>query len=353
MNEQEQQQYEQVDMPFYKDQIAPILPDKILDFHTHIWTKDVWKAEQRQDTPGGKYMVTTKDYTIEDLIQDGKMMFPDRCFEAVCFGQPSPTADLKKSNDYVIGVTGNSGLYPLIITGRDTTNPAELEEAVTQKGFLGYKVFLNWVGDDYGKITIEDMIGPAEMEIANKLGLIVLLHVPRAERLADPDVCKGVERLSKDYPNASIVLAHCGRCYLPDEAKQAMGAMKSLENVYLDTAMVMEPTAIEIVLDNVGPAKLLFATDLPVANMRGRRVYVMDHWVDLVLEGYSASAYRVSSNNMRATFMVYEIILAIRRAAERIGLSEQQIHDIFYQNGMSLLEKVMNGPKHMIIPSSE
>ena len=76
--------------------------------------------------------------------------------------------------------------------------------------------------------------------------------------------------------------------------------------------------------------------------MRGRRVYVLDHWVDLVLKGYFDSAYRVGSNNMQATFMVYEIILAVRRAAERVGLPQEKIHNIFYNNGMSLINCVMN-----------
>jgi len=71
MNKQEQQQYEQIDMPFYKNEIseiAPALPDKLLDFHTHIWTKESWKTEQQQGLLGGKYMVTTKEYTIEALL---------------------------------------------------------------------------------------------------------------------------------------------------------------------------------------------------------------------------------------------------------------------------------------------
>ena len=43
---------------------------------------------------------------------------------------------------------------------------------------------------------------------------------------------------------------------------------------------------------------------------------------------------------MRATFMVYEIILAIRRAAQRVGLTARQTQAIFCDNGMRLLEAV-------------
>jgi hypothetical protein len=74
--------------------------------------------------------------------------------------------------------------------------------------------------------------------------------------------------------------------------------------------------------------------------MRGRRVYVLDHWVDLVLPGPQASAYRVASEDMRASFMVYEIILAIRRAAERVRLSEKKLKAIFHDNGLGLLKRV-------------
>jgi hypothetical protein len=120
----------------------------------------------------------------------------------------------------------------------------------------------------------------------------------------------------------------------------AVGSVKDLSNVYLDTSMVMDPTVFEIILENIPSERLLFATDFPVPAMRGRRVYVMDHWVDLVLPGYPESGYRVQSPNMRATFMVYEIVLAVRRAAERIGLPAQQLEAIFYGNGIKVLERV-------------
>ncbi len=185
------------------------------------------------------------------------------------------------------------------------------------------------------------MISPVEMEAADSRRLIVLLHVPRSGRLADPVVQQGVRRLSEEFPRSVIVLAHCGRCYLPDEMKRAVHAVRNLHNVYFDTSMVMEPLTLEILLHEIDSSRLLFATDFPIPAMRGRRVYVMDHWVDLVLEGYEPSDYRVRSDNMRASFMVYEIVLAVRRAAERIGLSEKQLQAVFYDNGKKLLDSVL------------
>ncbi|MFH1904429.1 MAG: amidohydrolase family protein [bacterium] len=336
-----QNYYKTVDLPFYKNEVLPILPAQVLDFHAHLWTKQQWKkVPWEENAPGSKYMVTQTDYSVEKLLADGRMIFPDCKYNAVCFGNPTPAVDLELTNDYVAMAGRKENFFPLMIAGRDIMSQEKIKQRILKDGFMGYKVFLNWFGNDYGNVSIEDMIGSAEMELANKYHLIVLLHVPRDERLADPEVQSGLRNLSENYPNSQIVLAHCGRCYLPDQMKKAINAVKNLENVYLDTSMVMDPLVLQMVFETIDSKRVLFATDLPVANMRGRRVYVMNHWVDIVLEGYPLSAYRVEAKDIHATFMVYEIILAIRRAAERAQLSQEQLQAIFYDNGMALLKSV-------------
>jgi len=339
-----EERYQQVDLPFYRERVAPLLPPQVLDFHVHAWKSEQWKYVPWQtDAAGAKYLVTVEQYGVERLLADGEMLFPDRPFQAVCFGYPTPAADLQKTNDYLAAAARHAGLFPLLLTGKDKLPPAHLEAAVRERGFFGYKVLLDWFGNDYGSVNVEQMIGPQEMVLADELGLIVMLHVPRAGRLADPEVQRGVRKCATEYPGANIVLAHCGRCYHPDEMKSAVGAVADLENVYLDTAMVMDPLVLQMVFKHVDSRRVLFATDLPVAAMRGRRVYVMDHWVDLVLEGYPPSEYRVASNEILATFMAWEIVLAIVRAAETAGLSQDQLQAVFHGNGMALLRRVLDG----------
>jgi hypothetical protein len=218
-----------------------------------------------------------------------------------------------------------------------------LRQRIEEYNFLGYKVFLNWLGDDYGNKRVEDMLGANEMDLAHELGLVVLLHVPRAGRLADPEVQRGVRWLAEGWPGARIVLAHCGRCYLPAEMEKAARFLRDLPTVFLDTAMVMDEVVLQMAFDSLGPSRVLFATDYPVAAMRGRRVRVMDHWVDIVQGDYPTSAYRVRAEGIRSTFMSVEIALAVIGAARRVGLTEKQLHAVFFDNGMSLLRGVMGG----------
>ena len=286
-------------------------------------------------------VINEKEYTFNKLLKDAGKIFPGKIYKAVCFGLPTPAIDLNRTNNYISkGASDKSNIYPLMIAGKGLLSEGQLEKEIIEGGFLGYKVFLNWLGNDYSNIFIEDMISPLEMKIADRYNLIVLLHVPGSDRLADPVVQQGVRNLAITYPNAQIVLAHCGRCYLPDQMKRAVKAIKDLNNVYLDTSMVMDQTSLEILLEQINTKRLVFATDFPIPIMRGRRVSVMDHWVDIVLEGYPKSEYRVQSNNIRATFMVYEIVLAILRAAERLKLSKEEIESIFHDNGIEIIERV-------------
>ncbi len=337
----EEKHYETVDLPFYREKIKPRLPESILDFHTHVWLSSHFKiVPWEENKKGGKYMVTSTEYSYEALQKDAERMFPGIEYKAVCFGNPTPAIEPRLTNKYVSdGAAPLPGMFPLMVAGKGLFSAEEIEKTLIEGRFLGYKVFLNWWGDNYGDVTIEDMLSPVEMKIADKYRLIVLLHVPRTDRLANPVVQRGIRKLAEDYPNAQIVLAHCGRCYLPDQMKKAAGSIKDLPNVSLDSSMVMDPTAIEILLENIDSKRLLFATDYPVPAMRGRRVYVMDHWVDLVLDGYPESSYRVQSDNMRASFMVYEIVLAVIRAAERMKLTDTQISGIFHDNGMKIIGK--------------
>ena len=201
-----------MDLPFYREQVEPLLPPAILDFHAHVWDRSLWKInpwDEKRD--GAAYMVTDTSYTFEELDADAGRIFPGKEYRAVCFGNPTPAADLERTNRWVAeGAGAREDRYPLMLAGKGLMDRKLLEETLAGGSFYGYKVFLNWFGDNYGDVLIEDMLSPLEMELAEKRRLVVLLHVPRSDRLADPEIGRGVRDLAVKYPNAQIVLAHCG-----------------------------------------------------------------------------------------------------------------------------------------------
>jgi len=342
---------------FYMEQVAPMLPGEILDFHTHIWMADQWLripgSENISDSaglgvsPAARYMSTELEYPAGSLEGDLLRSFPGkRCF-AVCFGQPTPAVDTADTNKYVAeSANEDPRLFPLMVAGSGRIPPGAMEDELDLRGFFGYKVFLDWIGNDYGNIRVEDMLSEAEMEIADRRRLVVMLHVPRAGRLADPEIQAGVRNLAVSCPNAAIVLAHCGRCYHPLEMNRAIGPIADLENVYMDTSMVMEPIILEKAIRSIGAGRLLFATDFPVAAMKGKRVNIRDHWVDVVASGYPECQYRVPSDAFTPMCMAREIALSVIIAAEAAGVGEGALEGIFYGNGMKLLKNACGGKSY-------
>ena len=341
----EELRYRTIDLPFFEQEIAPFLPPVVLDFHAHTWRRQDWHSVPwTERKPGASYMVAEEYYPVEALLADGRRIFAGREYRAVCFGYPTPSADNEKDTAYVAEAGRRRGLYPLMVTGSPLGVPRErLRQRLDEHGFLGYKVFLGWHGDDYGNVRVQDMVSANEMDLAQERGLVVLLHVPRAGRLADPVIQDGVRWLNGSWPAARIVLAHCGRCYLPEEMQKAIGFLRDMPNVFLDTSMVMDETVLRTVFDGVESTRVLYATDFPIAAMRGRRVRVMDHWVDVVSGDYPPSAYRVPAQGIRATFMALETALAVVKAGRAAGLAEAALRGVFFDNGMRVLAGVQGG----------
>lgn len=336
--------YQTVDLAVYYNELEEYLPETVLDFHTHVWLRGHFgRVPWDTGLPGGSYMIVNTDYGFEALQADGARFFPTRKYAAVCFGYPAPSGDWETSNAYTARGGGHPRMYPLFVEGKDTTPKEILRQKLAAGGYFGYKVATPWQGDDYGDITVEDMLGRGQMELANELGLVVLLHLPRSGRMADPVNIASLQKLAKTYPQAQIVLAHCGRCYCPGLMQKGIGPLKDLENLFFDVSMVMDPVVLQILFEHVDSQRVFYATDLPVAAMRGRRVCVNDHWVDVVREPSQGSAYRLSAETLNATFMAYEIARAVRDAALLAGLSRQEIQSIFYNNGMALLERAAHG----------
>ena len=92
-----------------------------------------------------------------------------------------------------------------------------------------------------------------------------MLHIPGSERLARKSSVEGIQRLSREYPNANIIVAHLGRSYCPWSMKGGIAKLCDLPNVYWDTSFVQNSLVYKIFFDHVDPAKVLYGTDLPIS----------------------------------------------------------------------------------------
>jgi len=338
LQESEAEYYERVDMKVYREEIAPILPQQILDIHAHIWPSLVATYNKYPAVAG--YKGVPEHYSFADLEQSAKMLFPDRIYHAVCFGAPFAEAVDAGINEALSrGAKQWPRRYALLVaTPRESAE--ELRRALLQGRFYGFKVAVNLAPHAYATDRIMDVFSAAQRRVADELGLMVMLHIPRARRLADRQNIADLQRLSEECPNAKIILAHLGRSYCSWVIRDSIHELKDLGNIYWDVSYVQNAMVYEILFENVDSRRVLFGTDQPLADIRGHRVCVNKQWVDVTRDHYSWAAFRREGLEVEATFVAYEIIRALREGAERAGLGRQQLRAIFFDNGMRLIKDV-------------
>ena len=338
MTESELDYYHRVDMQAYRDEIAPVLPAQVLDMHAHVWPTLV--AKHNKYPALGEFKGVPDHYTFADLDASAKRLFPDRVYHAVCFGAAFPEAVEAGENDRIAqGAREWPRRYPLLIAGPHD-GEQQLHNALQSGGFYGFKVAVNLETQHYATDRIMYVFSEAQRKLANELGLIVMLHIPRSKRLADSENVSDIQHICREYPNLKLVLAHLGRAYCSWVIKDSIKLLKDLPNLYWDVSYVQNETVFQIVMENVDPTHIVFGTDQPLAEFRGRRVCVNNAWVDVTRDRYSWSAFCREGLEIEATFVAYEIIRAMTEGAERAGLTREQLRAMFFDNGMKLVEDV-------------
>lgn len=324
-------------MKIFREELDGFLPDRILDFHVHIINQEALPEGQSYSCAGH----AAGKYDFDDLVEDSPDIYPDRDVYAVCFGFPKVEYNREANDRYVAGHCDGKRFFPLRLFDPHETDPAAVRKDLVERGFLGIKPYLDYVRkDDPNDVEIREMLPEWIMEIVDELGLIVMLHIPRAQRLADPLNQEQVVMLSERYPNAKLVLAHVGRAYFLKNVVGNLANLKRLPNVWYDLAMLNNWEVLEHLFGTVPAEKILYGTDIPIALAPGKSVEINDQYTYVTPMPWELS---ISDEHGKLVFtsFLYEELRAIRKAVERAGKGEDFVRGIFFENGMKLLNEAM------------
>jgi predicted TIM-barrel fold metal-dependent hydrolase len=284
-----------------------------------------------------------EEFPHEALAEVHRTIFPGRQMRALVFGSVDAKCDLDATNAYVREAAEIHGWDSLMVPSL-TDDADTLLAKVREGGFLGFKPYWTFpaahLGIPQNDVTLEDMVPPAMREAADRGGLIITTHIPRAKRLADPVNIEGLRRLCADAPNAKIVLAHFGRCYFPEAIGDGL-LLADIDNLYPELSFVQDWEVVEAVLLKFDRKKVLFGLDLPVAQEKGKMIGINGQRHFFTKRPHKWSAHvDPDSYEVRCTLFAYEVCRAIRKASERVGLSREEVEDIFYDNATRLVDSV-------------
>lgn len=326
-----------VDRAVYRQEIAPWLPPRVLDFHVHVNLPAHTDPISPERIASNWAMEVGTAQSWDDLRATYAALFEGREVGCVAFGTVYRETRTDENNAYVLaGATETPGrAFPLMVTRPEW--PAEKVASGLAAGFVGIKPYPDLVPGNV-EVSVFDFLPHAHLNALDEAGGILMLHLPRAGRLGDPENVREVRELRQRYPRVKPVIAHVGRAYCLPTAERGLPGLADDPGIVFDISANLNSDVFRFALDVVGPDRLLFGSDLPITLMRGMREHVGEKYVNYTSTPYSWNTNRKSPDEeARYTFFLYEELRAIIRAVQQVGLGKEAMTKIMHDNGMRVL----------------
>ena len=335
------------DKRIYEEELRDFLPEKILDIHTHVWLDEL-TAKEPPVAGEVKRTVTwpslvALDNSIEDLQETYRLMFPGKQVKSLMF----TSGNLSEENNNYVSECSRKHDWPALYFSRPTQSADEVEQKIREGGFLGVKSYLD-LAPKYlptAEIRIFDFFPKHQLARLNEMGAIVMLHIPRNGRLKDPVNLQQILEIKREFPKLRLIIAHICRAYVKEDIGNAFEVLSEAPDLMFDFCANSCEYAITELIRNVGPKRAMFGTDMPILRLRTHRIEENGTYINLIPPGLYGDPKQDShlrevspEEAEKITFFAYEELLSLKRAAQTLNLSKQDIEDIMYNNAMNLIE---------------
>jgi predicted TIM-barrel fold metal-dependent hydrolase len=331
----------ELDKAFYHRFLQPRMPEEIFDIHVHInlpehiaavpsarWQSD-WALESGHLLPA------------EDAYACASELFPDSRYRIAGFPWPIKEADMEANNAYLAQKHAEELLAPFM-TIRPEWNPDQIEHILQADGFVGFKPYPDMVSGVKGAdVSIFDFMPHEQWRIADRYRKAVMLHLPRAGRIADPDNIRELRDIRNKYQNVTIIIAHFGRAFCPYYLQRGLELLGSdAQGFYFDTAAVINPETYDLAFSHIDAERILFGTDMPILFWHGRRSWTKREYRNLCRESFSWNT-RHESPDVEAeyTLFLYEQMRSILDAMDRHRYDTLLKMAVFRDNAKRIIGK--------------
>jgi glutamate-1-semialdehyde 2,1-aminomutase len=313
------------DRELFDRRLRGFVPPDAFDAHAHLYDLRTFAADY-QALPAENSRIGFDVYRR----QLAEWMGDRRPSDGLFFAYPTPALDMGAANDFLAeAVRARPGSRGLLMV-RPGDDADRVESQVRAGGWAGFKVYHLYSGRaDTQESAIGEFLPDWAWEIAGRRGLTIMLHLVRRRSLADPDNQQYLRRYCRRFPGAKLILAHAARGFCGAHTVEGIDALRGLDNVYFDTSAVCEAHPFEAILRTLGVSRLLYGSDFPIAQLRGKAVSVGDSY-----QWFYASA---EGGNGKMTLVGLESLLALRLACLALRLTDGDVERLFGGNARSIL----------------
>ena len=307
------------------------LPDRVFDAHAHLYRRADFHSRSTfvGDGPEEAGLDTWRQRV-------GRQVGPGRLCGALCVAMPGTDERLPAINEYVAAQVSRQEAFRAAVMVSPNSSRQELESLLELhpniRAFKCYHTLVARKGTFQARI--EEYLPEWAWEIAQARGMAILLHMVRDRALADPENQRSIRRQCERYPDAKLILAHAARGFHAPNTVAGIGALAGLQNVWFDTSAVCEAAPILAILDVFGPRRVMWGSDFPVSEQRGRCVTLGTGFVWVTTDQV---AWNEKAFFGEPVLVGLESIRALLAACDEMRLAEEDLADVFCENARRLL----------------
>ena len=317
--------YRDQDALIWEEELEGFVPEKVFDAHCHLFDPDCVE----------NFVTVPDNYTPIDL---GRMrewagtVFPGRTAHFLLVAKPHPRTDAGSYNRMLAQEVAKDGSSRAHCLATPAYGAGDLERDIKRYGFQGVKVYRCFsVTGDAAECRIHEYFPHDQLEVANRLGLWVTLHLATSDACADERNLRDLEEFTtRRYPNIKWILAHCARSFTYYPIQRAIDRLRDLPNLWYDLSAVTDVRPFVTLFRRERLDRLFYGSDgVDAVSHHGKYIALGRAWQTFFAD---RSGLTFSHCQGRPILALYEQLLAIKHAAEIAELSRPDIERIFWGN---------------------
>ena len=317
--------YNRHDELIWEEELEDFVPQKVFDSHCHVLNKD------HLDPDDPKTAARTH-VDLATLQAYAKKLYHGREVHFLLLGKPAPGIDVRAHVDWCSKEARKDPKSRAFRLVTPSCKLEDIERDVKNLGFTGLKVYRYFsVTGDIDQCRIHEYLPHEQMELANELGLWVTLHLARSDGGGDKQNLDDLQEYTmKRYPKIKWIMAHCARCFTHYPIRQGIDRLRDMPNIWYDLSAVCDPLVFVTMFGKEDKKRLFHGSDsIDAVHFRGRYIVLGRAWQNLYTDKTDLT---FAHCDFRPILCAYEQFLAMKQAAEIVGLSKSDIQDIFWGN---------------------
>ncbi len=322
------------DIDLFTRKLRSFVPPNGFDAHVHWY-------DLRHLSPGtpDNAFPGRLDMGFDAMLKHQSLWMGDRVIkDSLAFPFPCKhftPDDFWPTNDFLIGqLKGRPNSRGLMLI-HPRHDPAQVEAYLdAHPQIRGFKVYHFYAPrPDTFNADQSEFLPEWAWEIANKRGLWITMHMVLNHALGDARNQRYIRERCIKYPGAILCLAHMARGFNGYTNVESIDSIKDLANVVFDTSAICEPHAFECILKTMGTRRVMYGSDFPISEMRGKAMSIGDGFLWLYDHNFNWSTWTLG----RHTLAGIESLLAFKQACKNLGLFDTDIQRLFGDNARQTL----------------